>query len=121
MTRPLPKTRHPILKKNKNSFQAMLLAEAIGAAIARTVVPALGEGAAGAEFEALRDSTPRANTNMPRSPARMKMAVNSLWTMSVTPQAIEAKIQAATSRRRVFRPRFQHAFRIKATTTGPTP
>jgi len=51
----------------------------------------------------------------------MKMAVNSFWTTSVTPQAIEAKIQAAISRRRVFLPRFQHALRISATTTGPTP
>src|SRR5438105_608635 len=117
MTRPLPKTRHPVLKKNKNSFHAMLLVEAMGAAIARTVVPTLGDGDAGGEFGTSRDSTARANTNMPRSPAMMKMAVNSLWTMRVTPQAVKAKIQAVTSRRKVLIPRFQHAFRIKATTT----
>src|SRR5947209_14476575 len=114
MTRPLPKTRSPVLKKNKKILpvSADTPPKIAGAGARLLVGRAL---AAGAGSGAGASAGGGAKSTVPSAPAIRKSTVSSRSTTSVMAQETTKKSQAIQSFRKVFRPRFQHALRIRDT------
>src|SRR5450759_888746 len=118
ITRPLPKTRSPVLKKKAKSLTVMPPPTAPAS-------PAASEGGrmagGGTDERGATGGGLDRKTKTPKTPATTKIAVSSFCTTAVTAQATAKNTHATESLRRVFLPRFQHAFTIRATTTGATP
>src|SRR2546423_14889137 len=93
MTRPLPKTRRPVLKKKRKSWT-------LTASVGSFLPP---------------------KTTMPRRPATMKSGASSRWRAIVIVQAATTNVQARRSLPIVFLPSDQQAFTISATTAGAMP
>src|SRR5512140_351613 len=118
ITRPLPKTRRPVLKKKAKSLAVMPPARAPASPAASAGGLAAGGGA---DDGGATEAEGQQKTKAPRAPAATKIAVSSFCKTAVIAQATATNTHATGSARSVFLPRFQHAFTIRATTTGATP
>src|SRR5512138_2918316 len=115
MTRPLPKTRQPVLKKKRKSFAGIPAVTAThGRTRGRTGPAGAGGGEAGGAVGGASPGAAGRKRKTPRKPATRKMAVSSFWTTTVIAQATRKKTHATGSRRIVLLPRFQQAFTMSA-------
>src|SRR5574337_356394 len=116
ITRPLPNTNSPILKKNANSFSD----GPMNPAAVRPRNPALSDldlGATGVWSVV----TGPANTRQPKRPAIMKTLTSSCLNVTVIAAATAANSHASRRVFRALRPNCEQALRMSAVITGATP